>query len=174
MGVVRTCECGAQDTESFRWWAKTVSASAQLGEQLPQYSEYWTAIGVVLADERKPKQAIGALVRALEIDGTDFRAVNRMIRMVELLQMPEQVEWWENRWREYREILRDSNLVAANPTPDTQSMKSLSSRLASNGRSLELLSGDTCPIITLQHQKTFPNGMRRGNVWLRGKKDSSS
>ena len=127
----------AQDTESFRWWAKTVSASAQLGEQLPQYSEYWTAIGVVLADERKPKQAIGALVRALEIDGTDFRAVNRMIRMFELLQMPEQVEWWENRWREYREILRDSNLVAANPTPDTQSMKSLSSRLASNGRSLE-------------------------------------
>ena len=127
----------SQNETNVRWWIKTISNSTELIERLEAFSEYWSALGVILADQRRPEPAIAALLRALAIDETDFRAMNRIIRMFELLGDSDSTNFWEKRWRESREMLRDSNAIAKAVQPDVDRMQSLSSRLMRNNRRLE-------------------------------------
>lgn len=127
----------AQDDEAFRWWLSSIERSSELSEAMPAFPEYWTALGVMFADQRQVNLAIGALLRAVTLDQTDFRAVNRLIRMFDLLEDQDSVSRWEVRWRECREILRASNAIANSVSADPEQMDLLSQRLMDSGRKLE-------------------------------------
>ncbi len=125
------CAAEAQDGASFRWWISHVDVLVQ------DYSEYWTALGIYLADQRQPSMSVHALLKATDLDPTDFRAINRLIRMLEMLGQSSEADLWQDRWRENREILRDSNAIATATEPDPDRMDQLAIKLMDAGRNSE-------------------------------------
>ena len=128
----RTLAESQNDGEFVNW--------LQLTQQYPtikQYSEYWAAIGTYLSSQQKAEPACRALLEGLARDPTDFRCMNRLHQMLELIGKTEQAETWENRWKASREVLLANNAISDGETPDVQAMDEVASQLSGLGRNIE-------------------------------------
>ena len=121
-----------QDAEFARW--------LQMTQQYPtikEYSEYWAAIGTFLSSQQKAEPACRALLEGLVRDPTDFRSMNRLHQMLELVGRTEQAEAWEKRWKSNREILLANNAISSSKGPNVAAMDEIASQLAGLGRNVE-------------------------------------
>ena len=123
----------AQEDDEFLKWLSHVEDVASIRD----YSEYWSAIGTYLASQQEAESASRAFLEALARDPTDFRSINRLHQMLELLGEKEQAEKWENRWKSYREVLLANNAISTSEQPNVEAMDEIASQLSGIGRNLE-------------------------------------
>lgn len=123
----------AQEDDEFLKWLSHVEDVASIRD----YSEYWSAIGTYLASQQEAESASRAFLEALARDPTDFRSINRLHQMLELLEEKEQAEKWENRWKSYREVLLANNAISTSEQPNVEAMDEIASQLSGIGRNLE-------------------------------------
>ena len=121
----------AQSDDEFVQWLGSIN------EEVKEYPEYWSAMGVFLASRRQHSESVRALLEALNRDSTDFRSMNRIHHMLKLVDQPELVKLWEKRWNDYRDVVVSNNNVSATKTPDAAAMDKLGDQLIQLGRELE-------------------------------------
>ena len=123
----------AQDDEAFLRWLGSLDDI----DRVSQFSEYWSAIGTYLASQQKHEPAARAFLEALDRDPTDFRSMNRVHQMLELLGRSEQAKQWENRWNANRKVLLANNEISDSDTPNVEAMDEIASQLSGLDRRLE-------------------------------------
>lgn len=123
----------SQNDADFTTWYRETEKQAELKEQ----AEYWAAIGTYLASQQKPEPASRSLLEALNRDPTDFRSMNRLHQMLELMGKNEQAKRWENRWKSNREVLLANNAISDSAEANVVAMDEIASQLAGLGRNLE-------------------------------------
>jgi tetratricopeptide (TPR) repeat protein len=121
----------AQSDDEFVQWLGSIN------DEVKEYPEYWSAMGVFLASRRQHSESVRALLEALNRDSTDFRSMNRIHHMLKLVDQPELVKLWEKRWNAYRDVVVSNNKVSAAETPDAAAMEKLGNQLMQLGRELE-------------------------------------
>ncbi len=128
----RTLAESQNDPEFLAWYQKTETQNA-----LKEQAEYWAAIGTYLASQQKPQPASRALLEALTRDPTDFRSMNRLHQMLELMGKEEEAKRWENRWKSNREVLLANNAISESAEVNVEAMDEIASQLTGLDRNLE-------------------------------------
>lgn len=123
----------SQNDADFLTWYRETEKQAELKEQ----AEYWAAIGTYLASQQNAEPASRSLLEALNRDPTDFRSMNRLHQMLELMGKNEQAKRWENRWKSNREVLLANNAISDSAEANVIAMDEIASQLAGLGRNLE-------------------------------------
>ena len=121
----------SQDEAKFRWWL------SRCDEAVRGYSEYWSAIGASLVNERKFEEAAHALLRAIDLDPTDLASMRRMNQTLQALKRDEEAERWVDRYVAQRNATLASNSIGETSEVKFEDFETVATNLESLGRPLE-------------------------------------
>ncbi|MEM8668786.1 MAG: FG-GAP-like repeat-containing protein [Planctomycetota bacterium] len=123
----------AQRDDELRQWIGSLADEKTVRE----FSEYWSALGIYLANQKQYEPAARAFLEALDRDATDFRSMNRLYQMLKLLDQPEQADLWEKRWNATKKVLLANNEIVDSSSPNVTAMDEIASQLSGLGRNIE-------------------------------------
>ncbi|WP_146403191.1 FG-GAP-like repeat-containing protein [Planctomycetes bacterium CA13] len=127
------CLAEAQDDERFVVWL------GQVDESIRNTSEFWSAIGTWMLNQKRFDESVRAFLEAVVRDPTDAYSYRRLIQAFTALDRPDDAKRWDDRHQLLRTTTLASNEIGKLVEPDLDQYKTVIEGLEGLDRPLEAL-----------------------------------